>query len=327
MKNTKNILRFFFSALALAGIYILLDAFLPLTAYHLPHGLPLMAFSPLLLPINVRNIMLPGVKGRPGRYRNSGGDYDNIRDIAHRRLSSFGGDRGGRYENAGGRYNDPMLSFGGAGSFRDMLMSQSQKAFVITIVNTDAVNTYNINFTPGITGVIAPNPTGTSLQITDGVIPGTGGLVTASAQWTPAGTTGGIQALLNYHKQNPVQLQGLKINSNSPAQITVTATYTPQDPYHSQLAAQEIVFGTQTDENDFKPSFITLNLMPWNITWGNQEIFTIPIVPSSNTQFMLFFGANANTTHYLQSKAQQGVQAAASSGTPMNSLGGNKMRR
>jgi hypothetical protein len=256
------------------------------------------------------------------------GQYAPSREEARRKLSSLGGGNSyGRsvasaqnqprnpYSNAGGTQSNPWFSFGGPNSsFWDVVQNPSCKYFPVFIVNTDPVNDYNILFTGGIQGA----PGTTNLLLCDGAIPGTGGLVTASAGYNS------INELQQYQYQNPTALLGMKISSNNSLQIAVTGNYQPFEPYTPQLTSTVIPFINYTDEDDFKSAFLTLDLRMYNIEMGNQSEFTVPIVANSSTQFLIYLGPTVNSTHYLRSQFQTGVNNAVRSGAKMSKMGGKR---
>lgn len=251
--------------------------------------------------------------------------YAKDRDWARQALSSFSGKnklpatRGANnanpMHNAGGVVKNDWFSFGGPNSsFWDVVQNPANKYFPITIVNSDPTNTYNVLFTGGIN----ETPGTTSLLLCDGVIPGTAGTVSASSQYNS------INELTQYQYQNPTSLLGMKIQSNNSLQIGVTATYQPYEPYVPQLTSTIIPFINYTDEDDFKSAFLTLDLRPFNIEMGNQSTFTVPIVANSSTQFLIYLGPTVNSTHYLRSQFQSGVNKAVASGAKMSRMSGKR---
>ncbi len=303
MKNSKNIFK------ALIVFFVVLGSYI---AFNSHSTAELMCGSPTMA------IAFVGMRKR------GSSDFDAVRQSAHQRLSSMGGSprrsnsrsqERDPFSMAGGNYSDPWFNFGGQNSsFWDVVQNPASKYFQINFVNADPVNDYDIMLTGGILGV----PGTTDKLITDGVIPGTGGFVSASASWNS------IAQLSAFTKLNPTSYIGMKISSNNPLQISVTATYQPEEPWTPQLTSTIIPFQNYTDEDDFKSAFITLDFRPFNIELGNQSIFTIPIVANSASTMLLYEGPTVNSTHYLRAQFMKGVTTAQQYGAKMAKMGGKR---
>jgi hypothetical protein len=219
-----------------------------------------------------------------------------LSEYAHEHLSSFDGFEGENDFYTG--IGDPMLDFGGDNRSFANVMDEG-RIFIMTLTNTVTTANRTAYLIPGITW--APGRTANGF-----IADGTFNDVAGNAGLTAAGAPGTITDFLAFIKDNPTQVNAIRVESSNSLQIGQQIVIEELSPFRT-LQNRLITLASFQDENTYRDKIVTVPT-PGLILSGQCRM-TLPIVytASSNTTTTITFfcGAVTNQAQYLKNKMYQ----------------------
>lgn len=189
--------------------------------------------------------------------------------------------------------DDSMLDFGRAQSFLDE--TKSEKRFSLKLKNSSAEKTIYIQFNNTLCGV----KSGCHL-LKDGAI---------DTDLTVTGTPNKAELLAAYLGATPTRLMSAKFNVDDAEQLDEPIKMIVETPFGSPDERQRVPSEEQSQgTNNPKMSEIT-DFSNW--ICGSKSTIIYGIRPGRTVNLSLVFGASADTTHYLDQKADEAAVNAA----------------